>query len=83
MKTLSTNEHPNYYRFPGGIQALHLSRHLTGNGCAAVNYIARATRIDGLYKHDRAEDLRKAIVHLEDEIARLEDENNAEVQPSN
>ena len=66
---------PNHYQFPGGRQVIEISRHLTSNGGQAVQYIARSTRSDGVNKHTvvdgQVEDLRKAIVFLNDEIARL------------
>lgn len=62
---------PSHYIFPGGVETINLSRHLTSNGGQAVQYIARATRLDGNVKGSPVEDLRKAIVFLNDEIERL------------
>jgi hypothetical protein len=56
----------HYTRFPGGVQPIHLARHLTYNLGSALAYIARAG-----HKGDAVEDLRKAIFHLEDEIKRV------------
>ena len=65
---------PPHYIFPGGVETIHLSRHLTSNGGQAVQYIARATRLDGNIKGDPVEDLEKAIVFLQDEVERLRDD---------
>lgn len=62
---------PNYYEFPGGVQPLDLSQHLTHAGGSALDYIARACRADGVFKSDRIEDLEKAKVWIDVEIARL------------
>lgn len=64
---------PNYYEFPGGIQPLDLSQHLTHAGGSALDYIARSCRADGVFKSDRIEDLEKAKVWIDVEIARLRD----------
>lgn len=65
---------PRHYRF-GGTQLISVTRHLTSNGGQAVQYIARATRTDGANKSSdaagRLEDLLKARVFLDDEIALL------------
>lgn len=63
----------NYYEFPGGIQAIDVARHLTGNASHAVCYIARSSRLDGNNKGDTVGDLCKAIDFLRDEIGRLSD----------
>jgi len=62
---------PNYYEFPGGIQPLDLSQHLTHAGGSALDYIARSCRADGVFKSDRIGDLEKAKVWIDVEIARL------------
>lgn len=62
---------PSHYIFPGGVEVIQLSRHLTSNGGQAIQYVARATRLDGNVKGDPIEDLEKAIVFLQDEIERL------------
>ena len=63
---------PDYYVFPGGVQVIDISRHLTSNAGQAVQYIARSSRIDGVTKGDQLPDLRKAADMIADEIARLE-----------
>lgn len=62
---------PEYYRF-GGVQVIDISRHLSSNGGQAVQYIARATRLDGRVKGDSLADLRKAADMIADEIERIE-----------
>lgn len=61
-----------YYKFPDGVQVWDISRHLTGNGAQAVQYIARATRLDGKNKGEVISDLRKARGMILDEICRIE-----------
>lgn len=61
----------NYYEFPGGIQAIDIARHLTGNASHAVCYIARSCRLDGNNKGEVESDLRKAIDFLKDELDRI------------
>ncbi|ATW58539.1 hypothetical protein SEA_DARWIN_80 [Corynebacterium phage Darwin] len=62
----------SYYKFPGGIEAIAISRHLTSNGGQALQYIARSCRLDGNNKHgDPKDDIRKAIDMLVDEYVRL------------
>ena len=61
----------DYYEFPGGIQAIDIARHLTGNASHAVCYIARSCRLDGNNKGEVEADLRKAIDFLEDELRRV------------
>ena len=63
---------PDYYRFPSGVQVVDISEWLTGNGAQVVQYVARATRVDGVVKGAPVEDLRKAAVLLGREIERLE-----------
>lgn len=63
---------PDYYRFPSGVQVIDISEWLTGNGAQVVQYVARATRVDGVVKGNPVEDLRKAAVLLGREIERLE-----------
>jgi hypothetical protein len=62
---------PNHYRFPGGIELNSITKHLTGNGAQAVQYVARATRLDGSNKGDLVEDLKKAQWFIESELQRL------------
>lgn len=63
----------NYYQFPGGFEVLDISRHLTSNGGQAVQYVARATRIDGNNKGEVVRDLEKAIDMIADEIRRVKE----------
>lgn len=58
---------PYYYnRFPNGVEPRNLAGHLTFHLGTALTYIARAG-----FKGDAAEDIRKAITHLEFELVRL------------
>lgn len=61
---------PAYYQFPGGLQPLHLSRHLTSNAGQAVQYLARSSRLDGVSKGQDEDDLNKALDFIRDEIDR-------------
>ena len=63
---------PNAYQFPNGVEVRHISAHLTSFGGQAVQYIARATRLDGVVKGLPVQDLKKAIQLLEWEVDRLE-----------
>jgi hypothetical protein len=72
----------NHYLMPNGAQVKWITRYLTSNGGQAVQYLARATRLDGLNKHpgNEIEDLEKARDFINDEIYRLrqeQKENNA------
>lgn len=69
----------NHYYMPNGAQVKWITRYLTSNGGQAAQYIARATRLDGLNKHpgDEIEDLMKARDFINDEIYRLQQEQNA------
>lgn len=68
---------PDYYKgFSNGAEVIDISEHLTGNGSQAVQYIARATRIDGKVKGNPKEDLRKARWLLDRELARLGGEDD-------
>lgn len=63
---------PSYYVMPDGTQVISLTRWLNSNGGQAVQYIARSTRSDEVFKGSRVEDLRKSVVFIQNEIARLE-----------
>jgi len=63
---------PNAYQFPNRVEVRHISAHLTSFGGQAVQYIARATRLDGVVKGLPVQDLKKAIQLLEWEVDRLE-----------
>lgn len=65
----------NYYTMPGDVEVIEISRHLTGNGAQALQYIARSCRLDGNNKGDRKSDLRKALYFIADELHRLEQED--------
>ena len=70
---LERREAPTYYRMPSGIEVKEIARHLSSNGGQAVQYIARATRIDGEVKGDPIKDLQKARDMIDDEIKRLKE----------
>lgn len=63
---------PNVYQFPNGVEVKDISAHLTSFGGQAVQYIARATRLDGVVKGLPVQDLYKAIELLKWEAERLE-----------
>ena len=63
---------PNAYQFPNGVEVRDISAHLTSFGGQSVQYIARATRLDGVVKGLPVQDLKKAIQLLEWEVERLE-----------
>lgn len=63
---------PTHYKFPGGAEVKDISGHLTSFGGQALQYIARATRLDGNNKGEAVEDLKKALRFVEWEIERLE-----------
>ena len=73
-------ERPPYYVFPNGIETIQLSQWLTSAGGQAVQYLARATRIDGVVKENPVEDLHKAAKWIQVEIERLESESSAEIE---
>lgn len=62
---------PSYYDFPQGIEVRHISAHLTSFGGQALQYVARATRLDGRNKGNPIEDLTKALDFIQWEIDRL------------
>lgn len=68
----SDNVNPNHYKFPGGAEVKDISGHLTSFGGQALQYIARATRLDGNNKGEAVEDLKKALRFVQWEIERLE-----------
>ena len=63
---------PNHYKFSNGTEVIDISENLTSNGGQIVQYVARATRLDGKVKGKPVEDLRKARFFLDREIARLD-----------
>ena len=65
---------PNYYLMPNCVEVKEIARYLTSNGGQAVQYIARATRTDGIIKGNPISDLEKARDMIEDEINRLKEE---------
>lgn len=65
---------PDHYKFPGGVEVINISEHLTSNGGQALQYIARATRLDGKIKGNPIEDLTKALFFAQREIDRLKEE---------
>lgn len=66
------NVNPNHYKFPSGAEVKDISGHLTSFGGQALQYIARATRLDGNNKGESVEDLKKALRFVQWEIERLE-----------
>lgn len=67
----NTATDPNHYKF-GDVEVRQISGHLTSFGGQALQYIARATRLDGNNKGDAIEDLKKSLRFIEWEIERLE-----------
>lgn len=51
---------PNYYQMPNGVEVSAITDYLTFNGGNAVKYVARSSRVDGVIKSDKIEDLCKA-----------------------
>lgn len=49
---------PVYYAFPGDIEVLDISQHLTGNAAQIVQYVARSSRLDGRAKGKNLADRR-------------------------
>lgn len=68
----NTKTRNGYYEFPGGVEVRQISAHLTGFGAQALQYVARATRLDGKNKGDVVSDLTKAIDFIRWEIERLQ-----------
>lgn len=62
---------PGHYKFSDGVELISITENLTGNGAQAVQYIARATRIDGHNKGNIREDLEKARWFIDRELRRL------------
>ncbi|SUE29573.1 Protein of unknwon function (DUF3310) [Nocardia farcinica] len=66
---------PQHYQFSNGTQLIDITENLNGNGAQAVQYITRATRLDGRNKADTVdglvEDLKKARWFVDREIGRL------------
>ena len=68
---------PNYYKgFTNGAQPIDITEHLTGNAAQAVQYLARACRVDGVVKSDPIEDLEKSLWFIERELSRLKREQD-------
>ena len=66
---------PDHYKFPGGAEVINISEHLTSNAGQAVQYLARACRIDGRVKGNPVEDVKKALWFAQRELDRLEAES--------
>lgn len=62
-----------YYAFPNGVEAEDICRYLSFNLGNVVKYVCRAGRKD---PGKKALDLRKAMDYLENEIKRMEEEEN-------
>ena len=63
----------SYYSFPNGVEAEDICRYLSFNLGNVVKYVCRAGRKDPKKK---ALDLRKAMDYLENEIKRMEEEDD-------
>ncbi len=63
---------PTHYVFPSGVETIQISEWLSANGAQAMQYVVRATRVDGKTKGNEVEDLRKALWFVQREIDRLE-----------
>lgn len=63
----------SYYSFPNGVEAEDICRYLPFNLGNVVKYVCRAERKDPKKK---ALDLRKAMDYLENEIKRMEEEDD-------
>jgi hypothetical protein len=63
----------SYYAFPNGVEAEDICRYLPFNLGNVVKYCCRAGRKDAKKK---LEDLRKAMDYLENEIKRMEEDND-------
>lgn len=63
---------PNVYKFPKA-EVRDISAHLTSYGGQVVQYVARSTRLDGIFKDDRVQDLEKAKLMIQWEIDRLQE----------
>lgn len=68
---MSDPVNPDHYKFSDGVELISITENLTGNGAQAVQYIARATRIDGHNKGNIREDLEKARWFIDRELKRL------------
>lgn len=62
---------PDYYKFSNGVELIDISENLTSNAGQAIQYIARASRLDGANKGSQVEDIEKAIWFCRREIKRL------------
>ena len=68
---------PNHYRgFSNGAEVIDITENLTGNGAAAVKYLARACRLDGQNKGQIIEDLKKSLWYTRRELSRLQEAND-------
>lgn len=80
MAGITAKMAPAYYKFPSGVQVIEISRYLTGNAAQALQYIARSSRTDGVNKTDSPlEDLMKARDCIVDEIARIQELQDASI----
>lgn len=73
---MSIQAPPYYTGLGGNLQVQDIAGHLTGNAAQVVQYVVRASRLDGRNKAKdlagRIEDLKKARIFLDFEVARLE-----------
>lgn len=65
---------PDYYKFSNGVELIDISENLTSNAGQAIQYIARASRLDGANKGSQVEDIEKAIWFCRRELKRLGEE---------
>ena len=64
---------PDHYRgFSNNAEVIDITENLTGNGAAAVKYLARACRLDGQNKGQIIEDLKKSLWYTRRELSRIE-----------
>ena len=68
MKGDPVNRPSHYTSHPSGIECIEVTRHMNFNLGNAFKYIWRSP-----YKGKQIEDLKKAVVYINDEIERLED----------
>ena len=73
------NQPKHYTNHPSGIECIQITRHMNFNRGNAVKYIWRA----GEKSDDIIIDLKKAIWYLQDEIRRIEKEEDLNVEKMN
>jgi hypothetical protein len=74
MKSDAVNHPAHYTSDPSGVECIEITRHRNFNIGNAFKYLWRA----GLKNKDTTiQDLRKAIFYIEDEIKRIQENENA------